>query len=210
MCSRAAWAMKKAPDRLTAITRCQSSSPIFATVLSIVMPALLTRMSSRPCRSMTSPTTPRQSPAEPMLPSCTVNGRPGYRSARPAWNCAALSWCRQYPAATAAPAPASCLLIAAPMPAVPPVTRATRPVRVPSVPVCRSWVIVIGRHFLPALGSLVPSTIRARRAAGQGDERPPLQGRWPLKAGRSSWSAETARQCAGASHQRPEGERTRP
>ena len=44
--------MKNAPDRLTAITRYQSSSLIFSTVLSIVMPALLTRMSSRPCCSM--------------------------------------------------------------------------------------------------------------------------------------------------------------
>ena len=39
MCSTAAWAMKKAPDRLTAMTFCQSSSVILATVRSIVMPA---------------------------------------------------------------------------------------------------------------------------------------------------------------------------
>src|SRR5215472_5803711 len=46
------------------------------------------------------------------------------------------------------------------------------------------------------------STIRACRAAGQGDERPSPQGRWPLKARRSSWSAGRARQCAGAIRQR--------
>src|SRR5690242_11623807 len=62
--------------------------------------------------------------------------------------------------------------------------------------------MVIGRHVLPALGSGFPSTLPARRTAGQGDERPPPQGRWPLKGGRSSWSAETARQCARASRQR--------
>ena len=44
-----AWDMKNAPDRLTAITLYQSSSVIFSTVLSIVMPALLTSTSSRPC-----------------------------------------------------------------------------------------------------------------------------------------------------------------
>ena len=38
--------MKKAPDRFTAITLFQSSSVILATVLSIVIPALFTRMSS--------------------------------------------------------------------------------------------------------------------------------------------------------------------
>src|SRR5271165_5381134 len=54
MCSTAAWAMKKAPDRLIAMTLCQSSSVILATVRSIVMPALFTRMSTRPCFSITS------------------------------------------------------------------------------------------------------------------------------------------------------------
>ena len=54
MCGSAAWLMKNAPDRLTAITLYQSSSVIFSTVLSIVMPALLTSTSSRPWRSITS------------------------------------------------------------------------------------------------------------------------------------------------------------
>ena len=44
--------MKNAPERLTAITLLQSSSAIFSTVLSIVIPALLTRMSRRPCSSI--------------------------------------------------------------------------------------------------------------------------------------------------------------
>ena len=54
MCSSAGLDMKKAPERLTRRTLCQSSSVILQTVLSAVMPALLTRMSSRPCCSMTS------------------------------------------------------------------------------------------------------------------------------------------------------------
>ena len=42
------------------------------TVLSMVMPALFTRMSSRPCCSMTSATARRQSSPMPMLPWCRV------------------------------------------------------------------------------------------------------------------------------------------
>ena len=68
MCGSTAWLMKNAPDRLTASTLYQSSSVIFSTVLSIVMPALLTRMSRRPCASITSWIVRRQSSAEPMLP----------------------------------------------------------------------------------------------------------------------------------------------
>ena len=68
MCGSTAWLMKNAPDRLTARTLYQSSSVIFSTVLSIVMPALLTRMSRRPCCSITSLTVRRQSSAEPTLP----------------------------------------------------------------------------------------------------------------------------------------------
>jgi hypothetical protein len=68
MWARAAWDMKNAPERLTANTVYQSSSVIVATVRSIVMPALLTRMSSRPCWSMTSAMVRRQSAAEPTLP----------------------------------------------------------------------------------------------------------------------------------------------
>ena len=68
MCSSAAWDMKNAPDRLTARTLSQSSSVILSTVLSEVMPALLTRMSRRPWWSMTSCTVRRQSSAEPTLP----------------------------------------------------------------------------------------------------------------------------------------------
>src|SRR4029079_14457393 len=44
ICANAAWARKNAPDRFTAMTLFHSSSVIFATVLSIVMPALLIRI----------------------------------------------------------------------------------------------------------------------------------------------------------------------
>ena len=64
----AAWDMKNAPERFTASTLYQSSSVSLSAVLSIVMPALLMRMSSRPCCSMTSSITRRQSSAEPTLP----------------------------------------------------------------------------------------------------------------------------------------------
>jgi hypothetical protein len=66
--ARAACDKKKAPERFTARTLYQSSSVIAATVLSIVIPALFTRMSSLPCVSITSAMVRRQSPAEPTLP----------------------------------------------------------------------------------------------------------------------------------------------
>src|ERR1700694_1735495 len=75
MCGSAAWDVKNAPERLTAITLYQSSSVIFSAVLSIVMPALLTRTSSRPCCSITSAIVRRQSSAEPRLPWCTLASR---------------------------------------------------------------------------------------------------------------------------------------
>ena len=60
--------MKKAPERLTA----QDLVPVLVGHLEdrlvAVMPALLTRMSSRPWWSMTSWTVRRQSSAEPTLP----------------------------------------------------------------------------------------------------------------------------------------------
>jgi hypothetical protein len=61
MCGNTAWDMKNAPERLTAITLYQSSSVILSTVLSIVIPALLTRMSSFPCSWTTSLMVRRQS-----------------------------------------------------------------------------------------------------------------------------------------------------
>ena len=54
MCPSTACDRKKAPERLTSKTLCQSSSVNLRMVLSIVMPALLIRMSSRPCCSRTS------------------------------------------------------------------------------------------------------------------------------------------------------------
>jgi hypothetical protein len=50
------------------MTLFQSSADIFRIGLSLVMPALLTRMSSRPCCSMTSRTTRLQSSQSPTLP----------------------------------------------------------------------------------------------------------------------------------------------
>ena len=56
MWARAVWDMTNAPDRFTAKTVYQSSSVIRGTVRSMVMPALLTRMSNLPWWSMTSAT----------------------------------------------------------------------------------------------------------------------------------------------------------
>ena len=62
------------------MTLSQSSTVIFRTVLSTVMPALLTRMSSCPCRSRTSPMVRTQSSLEPMLPWWTLASTPWPRS----------------------------------------------------------------------------------------------------------------------------------
>jgi hypothetical protein len=77
---------------LTSITRRQSSSVIFSTVRSTVIPALLTRMSSRPCCSITSEIVRRQSSADPMSPRCTEVLLSGKLS-RNCWvNLSAASW----------------------------------------------------------------------------------------------------------------------
>ncbi len=68
MCRSAAWERKNAPERLTFSTLNQSSSESLSTVLSMVMPALLTRMSSRPWAAITSSMVRRQSAASPTLP----------------------------------------------------------------------------------------------------------------------------------------------
>jgi hypothetical protein len=67
------------------MTRSQSSGDILRTVLSMVMPALLTRMSSWPCWSSTSEMTRWQSAATPMLPWWMV------ASSWAAANCSAVS-----------------------------------------------------------------------------------------------------------------------
>jgi hypothetical protein len=89
MCSTAACDMKNAPDRFTASTLYHSSSVIRSAVRSIVMPALLTRMSRRPCCSITSRTVRRQSSAEPTLPWWIVAAAPC--RARSAWKASARS-----------------------------------------------------------------------------------------------------------------------
>ena len=92
----------------------------------MVMPALLIKMSSLPCCSMTSLTTRRQSSADATLPRWVVTGV-GKRSAKSAANSLGLPRLAAVPAAMTAPSAARHSEIAAPMPRVPPVTRATRP-----------------------------------------------------------------------------------
>ena len=96
MCASAAWQRKNAPERFTASTLCQSSSVIAATVLSMVMPALLIKMSRRPCSSITSAIVRRQSPDEPTLPRCAEADAPWGRvfANRSATNWSALSLSR--------------------------------------------------------------------------------------------------------------------
>ena len=71
MCSSSAFVIANAPNRLTFSTLCQSSGVILRTVLSTVMPALLTRKSIRPHFASTSATTRSQSSVESTRPWCT-------------------------------------------------------------------------------------------------------------------------------------------
>src|SRR5450759_707555 len=116
------------PDRFTARTVFQSSMDIFMAILSMVIPALLTRMSILPCSSRTSWTTRWQSSGRETLPWWTL-ARPGPSKSRAnsLTNCSARSRLPLYPAATEAPWLARLLQMAAPIPRVPPVTSATRP-----------------------------------------------------------------------------------
>ena len=93
----------------------------------MVIPALLIKMSSRPCCSITSLTTRRQSSGEATLPRCVLTDAEN-RSAKSLANCSARSTFPLKPAAIVAPCEASSSDMAAPMPRIPPVTSATRPV----------------------------------------------------------------------------------
>src|SRR5215468_1134011 len=105
------------------MTWSHSSGVILRTVLSTVMPALLTRMSSCPCRSRTSPMTRTQSSLEPILPWWIVTPWSAYLSAN-SWAASRLD---EYPAATCTPRFISRSQMASPIPRIPPVTRATCP-----------------------------------------------------------------------------------
>src|SRR5674476_982955 len=149
MCSNAGCAMKNEPDRFTARTVFHSSTDIFMAILSMVIPALLTRMSILPCSSRTSWTTRRQSSGRETLPWWTLaRPWPAKSSSSSLRNCSARSRLPLYPAATDAPWLARLLQIAAPMPRVPPVTRATFPESFwPAMAVDR-WPDVESRAFM--------------------------------------------------------------
>src|SRR5664280_2435991 len=94
---------------------------IFMAILSMVIPALLTRMSILPCWSSTSWTTRRQSWGLDTLPWWML-ARPGPSKSRSnsLTNRSAFSRSPLYPAATEAPWLARLLQIEAPIPRVPP------------------------------------------------------------------------------------------
>src|ERR1035437_3696412 len=164
MCSNAGCAMKNDPDRFTARTVFQSSMDIFMAILSMVIPALLTRMSILPCSSRTSWTTRWQSSGRETLPWWTL-ARPGPSKSRAnsLTNCSARSRLPLYPAATEAPWLARLLQTAAPIPRVPPVTSATRPASLsPITPVVGS--ITVELVFMRRLPGCCRSTPAGRRA----------------------------------------------
>src|SRR4051812_32104713 len=93
------------------------------------MPALLTRMSRRPCWSSISWTVRWQSSQSPTLPWCRLMSAPSpFSSSAKLFSRSSLD---EKPAPTTAPSSASDRVIAAPIPRVPPVTSATRPDRRP-------------------------------------------------------------------------------
>src|SRR5438552_3958227 len=124
----AARVMRNAPRRLTSMTRSQSSSFMRTRRPSRMTPALLTRMSTRPNRCLAAST--NRSASSRITASATTP-----RTAPPrASSSLAERWSRaasRPETTTAAPASASNVAIARPMPRLPPVTIATWPSRGP-------------------------------------------------------------------------------
>ena len=110
--------------RLTAMTSSHCSSFITMNRLSLVSPALLTRMSSRPPSALIASST--------SLPTCSLlarsQGVTTTRSPSSTFNASSLSVCRPE-IATVAPWACNLRAIAPPMPPVAPVTSAVLPVR---------------------------------------------------------------------------------
>jgi len=122
---------KKAPSRSTWSTRSQSSSVCSSSGLKVIRPALLTSTSQRPNRS----TVPRTVAAT--SGSFDTSHVLAQTAAPPAPTCfAAASACAAETSAmtTVAPSVPRRTAVASPMPLPPPVTMATFPVNVMSVP----------------------------------------------------------------------------
>jgi len=146
MCGIASRARRIAANSLSSKSACHIASVAAANSPVAEVPALLTRMSSRPKAASVSATTRSQSAAL-LTSACTGATRPP--AARIS---AAVCSSRSRPRAaiaTAAPSCASSTAVARPMPCVPPVTIATFPFRPRSMPpsldfpkglaVCRSF-----------------------------------------------------------------------
>src|SRR4051812_35363519 len=149
-------------------------------------------MSSRPCWSTTSATVRRQSSGDPMSPRCTVDRLSGKSSVMVRQKVSAASWLPLYPAATSAPCAARLRQIAAPIPRVPPVTKATRPTSFSPTRPVRACVAVTS----------APSDVRVLELRGAGAGRRRLLGPWvPRASCRAGCASIRARRscCAGAS-----------
>src|SRR4051794_981222 len=184
-------------------------------VRSTVMPALLTRMSRRPCCSRTSWIVRWQSSQSPTLPWCTLMSAPS-RLSSSAKLCARSAF-EEKPAATTAPSSANRRLIAAPIPRVPPVTRATRPDSRPgrvagaglvSVTLMRNPPpsVSLVRALRQPLGDLRPDLVARLRARHQADVTArPVQVRHVLGADEVEHGQRAGPRCdvirAGRHHQ---------
>ena len=116
---------ENAAVRLVAITASQSSRFIRSIKPSLVIPALFTRMSSRPCRS-NAPVTSASFDAASATSTVATSAFP------PAFvisSTVAAAFCSRAAATTVAPCAASLVAIARPIPLDAPVTSATFPVR---------------------------------------------------------------------------------
>src|SRR3954452_4681402 len=131
-------------------------------------------MSNLPCWSITSRTVRRQSSSDPMSPRCTVAWHSGKSSDTPEQNVSAASLLSLYPAAISAPWEARLREMAAPIPRVPPVTKATRPTSFSPARLVRTCVAVTvpPRQCSPAcapeqalLGTAAPVSVRHEHPA---------------------------------------------
>src|SRR5512132_1971200 len=121
---------RKAAPRSASMTSSQASSAIFHTTASRLMPALFTRMSSRPKRATVSMTARPAAPRSVPSAWSAIAQRPVASTARTV--AAAPSPSDRKVNRISAPERARSRAIARPIPRDPPVTRATRPARSPA------------------------------------------------------------------------------
>src|SRR5215468_2951786 len=152
--------------RLTSITWRHSASDSSCGTLRMLIPALLTRMSSRPRRATVSATILRHWVSSATLTSSTTVLTPSWASSA----AAASAFLTLRPAmATVAPAWARPRAMPRPMPPLPPVTTATLPVRSKSFMAGSLLSVLHAKPGIEGVAEAVAEQVQAQ--AGQGERQ---------------------------------------